>query len=125
MNISLEDQITCVRREIGMRESVYPRWVAAGRMGEVKAQRQLDAMKAVLETLEGLRQSESRLDTHEKEDELAEERAENWALWEFVHRHDEWLESSGQCGGTLFGLMVEARGNLASPKLGAHEEESE
>jgi hypothetical protein len=51
----LDVQIECVKREIGMRKHVYPKWVAAERMSEGKAARELAAMEAVLETLQGLR----------------------------------------------------------------------
>lgn len=53
--ISLADQIACVRREIGMRERVYPKWVAGGRMKQDAADREIAAMRAVLATLEALR----------------------------------------------------------------------
>jgi hypothetical protein len=49
--VSLERQIRCVRREIKKRESVYPRWVGAGRMTPEKAADERDAMEAVLATL--------------------------------------------------------------------------
>jgi len=51
---SITDQIACVRREIGMRERVYPKWVSAGRMKQDAADRELAAMRAVLTTLETL-----------------------------------------------------------------------
>lgn len=47
----LADQIACVRREIAMREAVYPRRVHAGKMPERMARREIETMKAVLETL--------------------------------------------------------------------------
>ena len=50
-SISLDRQIQCVRREIGMRENVYPHWVAKRKMTQGKADDELAAMKAVLETL--------------------------------------------------------------------------
>lgn len=52
--IPLADQIACVRREIGMRERVYPKWVAAGRIKPDSADRELATMRAVLATLEAL-----------------------------------------------------------------------
>jgi hypothetical protein len=52
--IPLADQIACVRREIGMRERVYPKWVDAGRMKQDAADRELAAMRAVLVTLDAL-----------------------------------------------------------------------
>lgn len=54
MKIPLADQITCVKREIAMRQRVYPRWTGAGRMTEANADLEIARMKAVLETLEAL-----------------------------------------------------------------------
>lgn len=48
---SLDEQIACVKREIAMRERVYPKWVEKGRMPQDKADHELSAMKAVLQTL--------------------------------------------------------------------------
>ncbi len=48
---SLIEQIACVRREIAMRERVYPRWVAAEKMKQAKADEELATMRAVLETI--------------------------------------------------------------------------
>lgn len=50
--VSLSDQIAVVKREIAMRERVYPRWVAAGRMSPAKSVHEITTMKAVLATLE-------------------------------------------------------------------------
>jgi hypothetical protein len=55
MPISLDQQIASVRREIGMRERVYPGFVAKGRMKQEQADHEIAAMKAVLGTLEGLK----------------------------------------------------------------------
>ncbi len=49
--ITLNDKIECVRRELGMRERVYPRWVAAGKMTAEKANKEILTMRAVLDTL--------------------------------------------------------------------------
>jgi len=40
-----------VRREIAMREANYPRWVRQGTLKQATADRQLGAMRAVLDTL--------------------------------------------------------------------------
>ena len=53
--IPLRDQIECVKREIGMREQVYPRRVADGKMKQTTADAELARMRAVLKTLEGLK----------------------------------------------------------------------
>ena len=52
--MSIEDQIACVKREIGMREKVYPRWIEQKRMTQAKADKEIETMKAVLVTLETL-----------------------------------------------------------------------
>ena len=51
MTVTLEQQIACVKREIGMRQRVYPRWVESGKMKQDAADREIAAMKAVHETL--------------------------------------------------------------------------
>ena len=53
--VTLEEEIICVRREIGMRERVYPGWVRAGRMKQDRADREIEVMKSVLESLHRLR----------------------------------------------------------------------
>lgn len=52
--ITLKEQILDVKREIGFRERLYPRWVEAGKMKMHDAEYRLRAMRAVLATLEGL-----------------------------------------------------------------------
>lgn len=49
--ITLEAQIASVEREIRMREKVYPRWTASGKLKKESADRELETMKAVLATL--------------------------------------------------------------------------
>lgn len=53
-SVPLAAQIECIKREIGMREAVYPRRIVEGRMTEALANRELARMRAVLRTLEGL-----------------------------------------------------------------------
>lgn len=52
MSVPIANQIACVRREITMRNWVYPRWVEKGRMNQEQADRELEAMIAVLATLQ-------------------------------------------------------------------------
>lgn len=52
--IPLTAQIACVEREIAMRERVYPRRVASGKLAQGKADQEIAAMRAVLATLKGL-----------------------------------------------------------------------
>ena len=54
MSISLEDQISCAKRELAMRKSAYPRWVANGKMKQAEADKETDRMAAILETLQNL-----------------------------------------------------------------------
>lgn len=49
--VALFDQLACIRREIGMRKRVYPRWVATQKMTQAKADAEIAAMEAVLATL--------------------------------------------------------------------------
>jgi len=52
--ITLGMQVACVRREIQMRERVYPKLVGAGKMKQHIADIEMAAMRAVLATLEKL-----------------------------------------------------------------------
>lgn len=54
MKITLERQIKAVKREIHMRERVYPGWVKSGRLKQHEADDELAAMQAVLATLTSL-----------------------------------------------------------------------
>jgi hypothetical protein len=51
MKITLEQQLAAVAREIAMRRGVYPKWVANGKMKQDKAEHELAAMEAVIETV--------------------------------------------------------------------------
>ena len=50
--VTIDRQIRAVKREIAMRQRVYPDRVAAGRMKQAEADDELSAMQAVLATLE-------------------------------------------------------------------------
>jgi hypothetical protein len=52
--ITFLDHITEVRREIALRERVYPGWVQRGRLTEGQATYALEAMREVRRTLERL-----------------------------------------------------------------------
>lgn len=54
MTITLEQQIACVRRELALRQRVYPKWVATSRMKQAEADKELAAMQAVHDTLAAL-----------------------------------------------------------------------
>lgn len=48
---SLVRQCQCLAREVKMREHVYPRWVAAGKMTQEKATAEIEAMREAHETV--------------------------------------------------------------------------
>ena len=54
--IELTVQIDCVAREIGKRQSVYPRLIEAGKLTPEKSAQEILAMEAVLHTLTCLRE---------------------------------------------------------------------
>lgn len=56
---SLIAQIAEVKRELAMRDGVYPGRVAAGKMREGEAEMHTDLMRNVLETLEWLQKHET------------------------------------------------------------------
>jgi hypothetical protein len=49
--VTLDEQIKCVERELELRRRVYPRRVADRKMTPERADYQIRAMQAVLETL--------------------------------------------------------------------------
>lgn len=49
--ISLSEQISAVRREIGQRERVYPRLVSAGKKRQGEVEYEIACMEQVLKTL--------------------------------------------------------------------------
>jgi hypothetical protein len=58
MTVPIDEQVKCVEREIGMRERVYGRWVSDKRMTQKKADQEIEAMRAVLETLRNIQLTE-------------------------------------------------------------------
>ena len=58
MAVPIDDQVKCVEREISMRERVYPRWIEAKRMTQKKADQEIEAMRAVLDTLKNIQFTE-------------------------------------------------------------------
>lgn len=55
-DVSLDEQIKCVGRELGMRKALYPRWVDQKKMTQEKADAELKAMEAVYVTLKLLQE---------------------------------------------------------------------
>jgi hypothetical protein len=58
LTVSLDDQIACVKRELGYRRHVYPRRVDHNKMTPSQAEREVTRMEAVLATLQGLKNKE-------------------------------------------------------------------
>lgn len=56
--VSLKDQIACARRELAIRDKVYPRRVQTGDMTEAAMKKELAAMSAIIDTLERLERGE-------------------------------------------------------------------
>lgn len=52
MSATIDEQIECVKREIRMRERVYPKWVETRKMLAATAEAELARMRDVLATLE-------------------------------------------------------------------------
>ena len=50
-DITIDQMVQCVDREIGMRERVYPRWVEQKKMLQTTADQELARMRAVRDLL--------------------------------------------------------------------------
>ena len=55
MRKSIHEQIESAKRELGMRQRVYPNWVKSGRLTQARADHEIDAMTAIIATLETTR----------------------------------------------------------------------
>lgn len=51
---TLEQQLACAKRELSMREKVYPRWIGDERMTESEATHEIECMQAIVATLQRL-----------------------------------------------------------------------
>lgn len=49
--MTLDDQLAAARRELALRQRVYPGWVRGNRMSKEKADHEIAAMAAIVETL--------------------------------------------------------------------------
>ena len=47
-----KELVACVKREVGMRERVYPNWVNKGKMKQTEAEREIGMMQQVLIAVE-------------------------------------------------------------------------
>lgn len=54
MHVTLEQQLACAKRELALRQRVYPRFIDQGRISSALAARELAAMAAIIVTLEEL-----------------------------------------------------------------------
>lgn len=50
-DVDLTDLLGCCRRELALRQRVYPKWVAKGLMSEKKAEKEIEQMRLVVEFL--------------------------------------------------------------------------
>lgn len=53
--ITLADELRAAIRELHMRQSVYPRWVAGNKMKQSTADHEIACMSAIVERLEAIR----------------------------------------------------------------------
>lgn len=51
---TVRELVECARREVRMRERVYPAWVQRGRMTHGRARAETEGMKAIVSVLEQL-----------------------------------------------------------------------
>jgi hypothetical protein len=56
--VTIQAQIKCVERELGMREVVYARRISAGKMTLTESNEQMALMRAVLKTLHDVERGE-------------------------------------------------------------------
>jgi hypothetical protein len=52
--ITKEDKIKCLRRELALRTHVYPRWIEKGQMTKEKAAREIELIRAIISDYEEL-----------------------------------------------------------------------
>lgn len=50
-DINLNDLLGCLRRELALRQRVYPKWVGKGSMTQAKADRELELMRQCVDFL--------------------------------------------------------------------------
>lgn len=58
MSAILDRQIKCLAREVALRKSVYPKWIASGRMKQDEADDEIAAMEGALKSLEFMKKYE-------------------------------------------------------------------
>ena len=50
--ITTTDKLACAKRELAMRNNVYPRWVQQNKMSAGKATHEIDCMRAIVQDYE-------------------------------------------------------------------------
>jgi hypothetical protein len=50
-DVNLNDLLGCARRELELRQRVYPKWVAKGTMKEAKAEQEIALQRTIVEFL--------------------------------------------------------------------------
>lgn len=55
---SVTDLVECARRELALRERVYPRWIDQGKLDARKADHEIRCMRAIFERLDRIREEE-------------------------------------------------------------------
>lgn len=48
-DVRIEDKIAEIERELGMRRTLYPKWVAEGKLQQADAHRRIITLEAILE----------------------------------------------------------------------------
>jgi hypothetical protein len=59
--VSLKDQIACARRELAIRQRVFPKRVLTKQMTQESCDKELAAMTAIIDTLERLERGDEQL----------------------------------------------------------------
>ncbi len=75
---SLTEQLACARRELSLRQRVYPNWVGAGKMKGDTARHETECMAGIVATLEKavmLEEVSREMISEEQAKEAAEHRA--------------------------------------------------
>lgn len=54
--IPLAEQVACAERELQKRKKFYPKWVVERGMNPLKAEREIAAMEAIVDTLKHVKQ---------------------------------------------------------------------
>lgn len=54
MTISKLDMVACAKRELALRERVYPKWISLGKITHAKASFEIRCMRAIIAKLEAL-----------------------------------------------------------------------